>query len=143
MKNKKILFFLLIILPLITNVIISSKNNPNIIKEKYDVVVSIDTYKAKVAEEALKAGADMVNDIWGLKYDREMASIIKEYDVPVCIMHNRDKKEYKNFFEEVVSDLKESIQIAKEVGIDENKIILDPGVGFGKNYEQNFIHINI
>ena len=107
------------------------------IKEKYDIPVSVDTYKAKVARAALEAGADMINDIWGLKYDKEMAQIIKEYNVPVCIMHNRDKKEYTNFFEELKADLQESITIAQNAGILEDKIILDPGVGFAKTYEMN------
>ncbi len=112
------------------------------IKQKYDIPISIDTYKSKVAKEALEAGADMVNDIWGLKYDKEMASIIKQYNVPVCIMHNRENKEYTNFLKEVMEDLKVSIQIAKEVGIEKHNIILDPGVGFGKNYEKNLECIN-
>ena len=107
------------------------------IKEKYDIPVSVDTYKAKVARAALEAGADMINDIWGLKYDKEMAQIIKEYNVPVCIMHNRDNKEYTNFFEELKADLQESITIAQNAGILEDKIILDPGVGFAKTYEMN------
>ena len=107
------------------------------IKEKYDIPISIDTYKSNVAREALKVGADMVNDIWGLKYDKEMASVVSHYNVPVCIMHNREKKEYANFLKEVMADLEISIQIAKEVGIKEENIILDPGVGFGKTYEQN------
>lgn len=107
------------------------------IKETYNVPVSVDTYKSKVARAALEAGADMINDIWGLKYDKEMASVIKEYDVPVCIMHNRDNKEYDNFFEEVLEDLRESLLIAKEAGIAEDKIVIDPGVGFAKTYEMN------
>ena len=112
------------------------------IKEKYDIPISIDTYKSNVANEALKAGADMVNDIWGLKYDKEMASVVRQYNVPVCIMHNREKKEYTNFLKEVMKELEISIQIAKEVGIKEENIILDPGVGFGKTYEQNLECIN-
>ncbi len=112
------------------------------IKQKYDIPISVDTYKSKVAKEALEVGADMVNDIWGLKYDKEMASIIKQYNVPVCIMHNRQNKEYNNFLEEVKEDFKKSIQIAKEAGIEEHNIILDPGVGFGKTYERNLECIN-
>lgn len=112
------------------------------IKEKYDIPISIDTYKSNVANEALKAGADMVNDIWGLKYDKEMASVVRQYNVPVCIMHNREKKEYTNFLKEVMKELEISIQIAKETGIKDENIILDPGVGFGKTYEQNLKCIN-
>ena len=112
------------------------------IKEKYDIPISVDTYKAKVAKSALEAGADMINDIWGLKYDTKMAEVIKEYDVPVCIMHNRNNKEYGCFFEEMKVDLQESIAIAKKAGIAEDKLILDPGVGFAKTYEMNLECIN-
>ena len=112
------------------------------IKEKYDIPISVDTYKARVAKAALEAGADMINDIWGLKYDAEMAEVIKEYDVPVCIMHNRNNKEYACFFEEMKVDLQESIAIAKKAGIAEDKLILDPGVGFAKTYEMNLECIN-
>ena len=112
------------------------------IKEKYDIPISVDTYKAKVAKAALEAGADMINDIWGLKYDVKMAEVIKEYDVPVCIMHNRNNKEYGCFFEEMKVDLQESIAIAKKAGIAEDKLILDPGVGFAKTYEMNLECIN-
>lgn len=112
------------------------------IKEKYDIPISVDTYKAKVAKAALEAGADMINDIWGLKYDAKMAEVIKEYDVPVCIMHNRNNKEYGCFFEEMKVDLQESIAIAKKSGIAEDKLILDPGVGFAKTYEMNLECIN-
>ena len=112
------------------------------IKEKYDISISVDTYKANVARAALEAGADMINDIWGLKYDAKMADVIKEYDVPVCIMHNRNKKEYDCFFEDMKADLQESIEIAKKAGIAEDKLILDPGVGFAKTYEMNLECIN-
>ncbi len=112
------------------------------IKEKYDIPVSIDTYKSKVAKVALEAGADMINDIWGLKYDKEMAAVVKQYNVPVCIMHNRHNKEYRNFLKEVMADLQESIQIAKKALVEEDKIIVDPGVGFGKTYERNLECIN-
>lgn len=107
------------------------------IKEIYDIPVSIDTYKSKVAKEALLAGADLVNDIWGLKYDKEMATVIKEANASVCIMHNRETIEYSNFFSDMMSDLKESIEIAKEAGILDEKIIIDPGVGFAKTLEMN------
>lgn len=112
------------------------------IKERYDIPVSVDTYKPEVAKAALEAGADMINDIWGLKYDKNMASVIKKYEVPVCIMHNHHNKEYNNFFEEVMEDLKKSLEIAKAAGITEDKIILDPGIGFGKTYEMNLECIN-
>lgn len=112
------------------------------IKENFDIPVSIDSYKSAVVEEALKAGADLVNDIWGLKYDRRVADLIAEYHVPCCLMHNREKAEYENFMDEMCQDLKESIAIAKAAGVSDNQIILDPGVGFGKTYEHNLIAIN-
>ena len=112
------------------------------IKENFDIPVSIDSYKSSVVEEALKAGADLVNDIWGLKYDRRVADLIAEYHVPCCLMHNREKAEYENFMDEMCQDLKESIAIAKAAGVSDDQIILDPGVGFGKTYEHNLIAIN-
>lgn len=107
------------------------------IKENFSVPVSIDSYKSPVVEAALKAGADLVNDIWGLKYDRRVADLIAEYQVPCCLMHNRDNTEYENFLEDVCQELRDSVKIAKEAGIPDEHIILDPGVGFGKTYEQN------
>ena len=112
------------------------------IKKNYDIPVSIDSYKSPVVEAALKAGADMVNDIWGLKYDRKVADLIARYNVPCCLMHNRDNTEYSNFVEDMLDDMKETIEIAKHAGIPDEHIILDPGVGFGKTYEHNLIAIN-
>lgn len=112
------------------------------IKEEFDVPVSIDSYKSQVVEAALAAGADMVNDIWGLKYDRKVADLIAKYDVPCCLMHNREKAEYADFMTELLSDMKETLAIAKEAGIRDDQVILDPGVGFGKTYEHNLIVIN-
>ncbi len=108
-----------------------------LIKTRFDIPVSIDTYKGKVALAALQAGADLVNDIWGLKYDRNLAKVIAEAGVPCCLMHNREQAVYYNFMEDVKSDLRESLEIAGEAGIAQDKIILDPGVGFGKTYEHN------
>ena len=107
------------------------------IKANFDVPVSIDTYKSGVAKAGISAGADMINDIWGLKYDRQMGKVISESGAACCLMHNNDNTDYKNFMEEVCSDLEESLNIAKKAGIKDEKIILDPGVGFGKTYEQN------
>lgn len=107
------------------------------LKEKFDIPISIDTYKSKVAEAAILAGADLVNDIWGLKYDKDMAGIVKKYDVAVCMMHNRNNKEYVDFRKDLLADLQECMEIAKKAGIEKDKIILDPGVGFGKTYEMN------
>ncbi len=107
------------------------------IKENLSVAVSIDTYKSEVARAALNAGADMVNDIWGLKYDKNMAAVVSEFGVPVCIMHNRDNENYNSFMDDVIADLKESIKIAKEANIKDENIMIDPGVGFAKSLEQN------
>ena len=107
------------------------------IKGTFDIPVSVDTYKSKVAEAAILAGADLINDIWGLKYDGTMAEVIARYNKPCCLMHNRCDTDYQNFMEDVKSDLRESVKLAKKAGISEDKIILDPGVGFAKTYEQN------
>lgn len=111
------------------------------IKKEFDIPVSLDTYKSQVALEGIKAGADLINDIWGLKYDFQMAKVIADYNLPCCLMHNRKEQNYNDFITDFVSDLKESIQIAKEAGISEENIILDPGVGFAKTYEQNLLII--
>lgn len=107
------------------------------IKATYDIPISVDTYKSRVAEAAILAGADLINDIWGLKYDGTMAEVIARYDKPCCIMHNRRNTDYQNFMEDVLADLQESVTLAKQAGIADNQIILDPGVGFAKTYEQN------
>ena len=112
------------------------------IKENFDIPVSIDSYKSPVVEAALQAGADMVNDIWGLKYDRKVAELIARYQVPCCLMHNRNNTDYSNFMEEVCQDLRESVSIAKAANVPDELIILDPGVGFGKTYEQNLTVIH-
>ena len=107
------------------------------IKSKLDIPISIDTYKSKVAKAAIEAGADMVNDIWGLKYDGTMAGVVAEYKVPCVLMHNRKSEEYDDFMKDVFADMAESIEIAREAGIAEDKIMLDPGIGFAKNQEMN------
>ena len=107
------------------------------ISEEYDTVISVDTCKSQVAEAALRAGAHMVNDIWGLKYDREMAGIIAKYQVPCCLMHNRSKADYVDLMQDVKKDLNASLALAVAAGISRKRIILDPGIGFGKTYEQN------
>ena len=112
------------------------------IKEDFDVPVSIDSYKSDVVEAALKAGADLVNDIWGLKYDRKVADLIARYQVPCCLMHNREKADYGQFMDDMCRDMRDSLAIAKEAGIADSQIILDPGVGFGKTYENNLTAIN-
>ena len=107
------------------------------IKQRLDIPVSVDTYKSAVAEAALLEGADLINDIWGLKGDANMASVIANSKAACCLMHNRLDTAYGNFMEDMLADLKESIEMAHKAGIAEDKIILDPGVGFAKNYEQN------
>lgn len=107
------------------------------IKSRFDIPVSIDTYKSEVAKANVKAGADLVNDIWGLKYDEKMAPFIAKEKIPCCLMHNRKVADYKNFIAEMKEDLKETIKIAKDAGIKKKRIILDPGVGFGKTYDNN------
>lgn len=107
------------------------------IKSEFGVYVSVDTYKSRVAEAAANAGADMINDIWGFKYDNNMAKTAKKYNLDCCLMHNRENTQYSDFINDVTNDLKKSIEIAKKAGIPDEKIILDPGVGFAKTYEQN------
>lgn len=107
------------------------------LKKEFDVPVSIDSYKSAVAEAAIQAGADLVNDIWGLKYDEKMASVIAKYEVACCLMHNRNEAVYHNFLEDFMDDMRECVRLADEAGIVRDKIILDPGVGFGKTCEMN------
>ena len=107
------------------------------VKKHFDIPVSVDTFKSSVAESSIQAGADLVNDIWGLKYDPKMAAVIAKYDVACCLMHNRDNQEYTNFIEDFCSDMEETLAIAKKAGIRDERIVLDPGVGFGKTFEQN------
>ena len=101
------------------------------------VIISVDTYKSNVARAAVKAGAHMINDIWGLKADSLMAQVIAELNVPVIMMHNRTTDHYEHYFEEFLADIDESIAIAKKAGIKERHIMLDPGIGFVKNLAQS------
>lgn len=112
------------------------------IKKNIDIPVSVDTYDAKVAKAALEAGCDIVNDIWGLKKDPEMAKVIAEYDAFCVLMHNRETPDYIDFRKDLLTDFKGILDIAKTFGIKDEKIILDPGVGFGKTREQNLVAIN-
>ncbi len=107
------------------------------IKATFDIPISIDTYKSAVAEAALQAGADLVNDIWGFKYDAKMAKVVADHRAACCLMHNRKEALYNDFLTDVASDLEASIALAKNAGITDDKIMLDPGVGFGKTYEMN------
>lgn len=158
------------------------------VKARFDVPISLDTYKSQVAEAGIVAGVDLINDIWGLKWDTRMAQVIADHGVACCLMHNRRAMEqgsgnvipgregssvaveqgngnvvmgresssgamgqhstvdnpygYENFLKDVAADLKESVELARRAGIGEDRIILDPGVGFAKNYEQNLVIIN-
>lgn len=176
------------------------------VKARFDVPISLDTYKSQVAEAGIAAGVDLINDIWGLKWDARMAQVIADHGVACCLMHNRRAVEqdsgnaipgreschvavepgsssvipgresssvaveqgsghvvmgrasssgamgqrsavdnpygYENFLEDVAADLAESVELARRAGIGEDRIILDPGVGFAKSYEQNLAIIN-
>lgn len=113
------------------------------VKRETGLPVSIDTYKAEVARTALEAGADMVNDIWGLRRDGgEMAALIAGTGAACCLMHNRERAEYADFMADMLSDLRETLAIADRAGIARSSIVLDPGIGFGKTYEQNLIAMN-
>lgn len=107
------------------------------VKARFDIPVSLDTYKADVARAGIAAGADLINDIWGLKYDPGMAAVIAAAGCPCCLMHNREKPDYQDFMPDVLRDLEESLALAAQAGIAEERIIIDPGVGFGKTYENN------
>lgn len=112
------------------------------VKKNFDVPVSIDTYKGNVAEAALIAGADLVNDIWGFKADSKVAEATARFGAACCLMHNRHKAEYDNFLTDFMDDMQDCIEIAKKAGVADDKIILDPGVGFGKTLEHNLTITN-
>lgn len=108
------------------------------LKKNINIPISIDTYKSQVAEEALKLGVYMVNDVWGLTYDEDMANVIGKYDASVCIMHNQEGTDYdKDIIENIKEFLQNSIDKAIKAGVKKEKIVLDPGIGFGKTFEQN------
>ncbi|QUG43816.1 dihydropteroate synthase [Psychrobacillus sp. INOP01] len=107
------------------------------IRAEVDAVISIDTYKAGVAKAAVLAGAHVINDIWGAKRDPEIAKVAAEHGVPIILMHNRDNEEYTDFWSDAKQDLEESIRIAKEAGVPNECIWLDPGIGFAKSTTQN------
>lgn len=113
------------------------------IKARIDVPISIDTYKSTVAEAAICAGADMVNDIWGLQFDPKMAKMIKLYDVTVAITHNKNKADYNDFEKDIVAELKHLADMAVQNNISKDKIMLDPGVGFAKSTDQNLATIRL
>ena len=104
---------------------------------KLSIPISVDTYKSKLAEEAIDAGASMINDVWGLKYDPSMADVVSRGNVPVILMHNQYGSEYSDLIPDVIDGLGKSVERAVESGIREENIILDPGIGFGKTPSQN------
>ncbi|MCH5249404.1 MAG: dihydropteroate synthase [Lachnospiraceae bacterium] len=107
------------------------------VKAEFDIPISLDTYKSKVAKAGIDAGADMINDIWGLKHDDKLAEVIVQTGVPCCLVHNRKDADYKDYMKEILLDFEESIELVRKAGIADDKIILDPGIGFGKTYENN------
>ena len=112
------------------------------LRKHFDVPISVDTYKGSVADVAVQAGADLVNDVWGLKYDPEMAGVIAKHDAACCLMHNKANTEYNNFLIDMLAETQECVNIARKAGIKDERIILDPGVGFGKTYEMNLETMN-
>jgi len=125
---------------------------------EFDTLISIDTYKAPVAEAALQAGAHLVNDVWGFHADPELAGVVGRYKVPVILMHNRSSwahaeikerlggryigMEYEDLLKDIKRELLESVALAHSAGIPDESIILDPGIGFGKTVEQNLDLVN-
>lgn len=107
------------------------------IAKNFTIPMSIDTYKSAVAREAIKAGAHIINDIWGAKADPDMAYVAATLDVPIILMHNRQGNQYQHFMRDALADIDESIAIVKQAGVRDEKIILDPGIGFGKSVAQN------
>lgn len=107
------------------------------VKERFDIPVSLDTYKSAVALAGIEVGADMINDIWGLKYDERLGEVIAKAGVACCLMHNRKEPDYKDYIRDLLADLEETMEMAERAGISREKICVDPGVGFGKTYENN------
>jgi dihydropteroate synthase len=122
-------------------------------KEFPDALVSIDTYKAAVAEEAFKAGAHILNDVWALRADPALAGVAAKYNAPVILMHNRSNPasvevrkqlgnayigaEYDDLLADIKRELLDSVKLARQAGVPDERIILDPGIGFGKTVEHN------
>ncbi|WP_093673921.1 dihydropteroate synthase [Sporolactobacillus nakayamae] len=112
------------------------------IRAQTSIPISIDTYKAETARRALEAGADIINDVWGAKADSDMARVAAEYQAPIILMHNRENNRYQDIIADMKSDLRESIELAREAGVAPEKIVLDPGIGFAKDYQQNLFVMN-
>ncbi|WP_369901519.1 dihydropteroate synthase [Bacillus manliponensis] len=107
------------------------------VSNEVNVPISIDTYKAEVAKRAIEAGAHIINDVWGAKAEPKIAEVAAHYDVPIILMHNRDNMNYRNLMSDMIFDLYESVRIAKNAGVRDENIILDPGIGFAKTMDQN------
>ncbi len=107
------------------------------VRHAVNVPISIDTYKAEVANQAVLAGADIINDVWGAKADPEMATVAAEHEVPIILMHNRNDMNYSDIMIDIKADIEESVEIARLAGVKDENIILDPGIGFAKTHEQN------
>lgn len=118
------------------------------VKSRFNIPISLDSYKPEVAKAGIAAGTDLINDIWGLQYDPQMAKLIAENDIACCLMHNSREDTggglpdrvlcgCTGYMEKVIRDLEQTLEIAHKAGINDDKIILDPGVGFGKTYENN------
>ena len=105
--------------------------------EMSTVPVSVDTYRAETADFALSHGAHILNDIWGLKYDKDMAAVAAKYDVPVIIMHNQNSTDYDDIIDDMKAFFFSSVDLALKEGVKPQNIWLDPGIGFGKDYAQN------
>ncbi|MEW9672705.1 dihydropteroate synthase [Ammoniphilus sp. 3BR4] len=107
------------------------------IKKEIDIPISVDTYKAEVADRAVLAGADIINDIWGAKADPRMAEVAARHQVPIILMHNRNNKNYSHLINDMIADIMESIEIVRSAGVQDEAIWIDPGIGFAKTYEDN------
>lgn len=112
------------------------------VKSRFDIPISLDTYKSAVAQAGIAAGADMINDVSGLRYDGNLAKVIADADIPCCLAHSRQEANYTDFMQDVLADLSDTAQLAYQAGIEGEKIILDPGIGFGKAFENNLEIIN-
>ena len=108
------------------------------VRREVDLPISVDTYKAEVARQALEAGAHIINDIWGFQRDPEMAKVVAGYRAPVVLMHNRTDEDYRGgFMHDLLQDLRRSVDIARQAGVPDACIILDPGFGFAKSMDQH------
>lgn len=105
--------------------------------QEVEVPVSVDTYKAEVARQALEMGAHIINDQWALRADQEMARVVARYEAPLIMMHNQRETDYQDLMGDIIRYFRESLKIAELAGIEKEKIIIDPGIGFGKTTDQN------